>query len=353
MVSVGSDPDAGRERRLPPATGIAFYPRGRHRKARTPGNTGPCTLSTVGGRWPSLPAVGGYRHSLLSRRERGFIALRREAALERLTMILPAVSSLPRDQSCENTRLDEGQSQGGLGTGGHQDTRPSVRFEATTTRNESRGSHERIGRPPHDPHAQAHQALLRQAAGEPDRDSVMKFEDYPINIEPIPWDEGGGYMVTFPDLPGCIADGDTIDAAIAEARDAFDAWTRAELEDKGRVQSPKTYSGHFVQRIPRTLHRRLARRAASEGVSLNQLAATYLAQGLAIESSASPREDVREMTRPRSGDLSPRSRKELQERIPASAGMTETTTEVSSRHPRGSGNPRKTPSQGKLPTRRG
>ena len=49
----------------------------------------------------------------------------------------------------------------------------------------------------------------------------MRFEDYAVNIAPIPEEEGGGYLVTLPDLPGCIADGETIDAAIAEARDAF------------------------------------------------------------------------------------------------------------------------------------
>lgn len=109
----------------------------------------------------------------------------------------------------------------------------------------------------------------------------MKFEDYPINVVPIPDEEGGGYMVTLPDLPGCVADGDTIEQAIEEARDAFRAWTMAETEDRGSLPPPRTYSGQFVQRIPKTLHLRLAKRAASEGVSLNQLAATYLAQGLA------------------------------------------------------------------------
>ena len=108
----------------------------------------------------------------------------------------------------------------------------------------------------------------------------MKFEEYPIRVSPIPSDEGGGYMVTVPDLPGCFADGDTIERAIEEARDAFTAWTMAEAEDKGTVPPPKSYSGQFVQRIPKTLHLRLAQRAASEGVSLNQLAATFLAQGL-------------------------------------------------------------------------
>ena len=109
----------------------------------------------------------------------------------------------------------------------------------------------------------------------------MKFEDYPINVHPVPEDEGGGFLVSVPDLPGCIADGETVDEALAEARDAFDAWVMAEKEDKGRLPVPKTYSGQFVQRLPKTLHMRLAERAKSEGVSLNQLAATLLAEGLA------------------------------------------------------------------------
>ena len=109
----------------------------------------------------------------------------------------------------------------------------------------------------------------------------MRFEDYAINIAPLPAEEGGDYLVTLPDLPGCIADGETIDDAVAEARDAFNAWAMAEMEDKGGLPVPKSYSGQFVQRIPKTLHMRLAKRAASEGVSLNQLAATFLARGLA------------------------------------------------------------------------
>ena len=54
-----------------------------------------------------------------------------------------------------------------------------------------------------------------------------------------------------------------------------------EMEDKGDLPAPKTYSGQFVQRIPKTLHMRLAKRAAREEVCLNELAATLLARGLA------------------------------------------------------------------------
>lgn len=85
-----------------------------------------------------------------------------------------------------------------------------------------------------------------------------------------------------------MADGETIEAASAEAQDAFKAWTTAEQQDGGELPRPKTYSGRFVRRIPKSLHRRLPTRAAAEGVSLNQLAATCLAHGLAEGGGAGP-----------------------------------------------------------------
>ena len=113
--------------------------------------------------------------------------------------------------------------------------------------------------------------------------NALKLQGYAIHIEPLPREEGSGFLVTVPDLPGCVADGETVDAAIAEAHDAFKAWAAAEQQDKGALPPPKTYGGQFVQ-LPKSLHQRLATRAAAEGVSLNQLAATYLAQGLAERS---------------------------------------------------------------------
>ncbi len=37
-------------------------------------------------------------------------------------------------------------------------------------------------------------------------------------------DEGGGYLASVPDLPGCMGDGETEAAAIAEARAAIASW---------------------------------------------------------------------------------------------------------------------------------
>ena len=109
---------------------------------------------------------------------------------------------------------------------------------------------------------------------------TMKLENYSINISTIPNEEGGGYLASIPDCPGCIADGDTIDEAIAEIQDAFEAWSMAKQEDKGGLPAPKIYSGQFVQRIPKSLHRKLAKRTELEGVSLNQLTTALLAEGL-------------------------------------------------------------------------
>ena len=83
----------------------------------------------------------------------------------------------------------------------------------------------------------------------------MRLEDYGIRIEPLPREEGGGFLVTVPDLPGCMADGETIEQAVAEAQDAFKAWAMAERQDKGDLPAPQAYSGQFVQRIPKSLHR--------------------------------------------------------------------------------------------------
>ena len=35
--------------------------------------------------------------------------------------------------------------------------------------------------------------------------------DYPFIIRPLSKEDGGGYLIEFPDLPGCISDGETIE----------------------------------------------------------------------------------------------------------------------------------------------
>ena len=99
----------------------------------------------------------------------------------------------------------------------------------------------------------------------------MRFEDYAIRIEPLPCEEGGGFLVTVPDLPGCMAPS----SKPSPKRKTPSKGGQWRTPGQGR---PAHAQG--IQRIPESLHQRLATRATAEGVSLNQLAATYLAQGL-------------------------------------------------------------------------
>ena len=40
----------------------------------------------------------------------------------------------------------------------------------------------------------------------------------------IPDEEAGGYTVEVPSLPGCVTEGDTIDEALANAREAIESY---------------------------------------------------------------------------------------------------------------------------------
>lgn len=83
----------------------------------------------------------------------------------------------------------------------------------------------------------------------------------------------GGFVVSFPELPGCISCGETLTAAIENARDAKAAWLAAAIEDGVAIAEPdslKKYSGQFKLRLPRSLHKTLAEHARREGLSMNQ-----------------------------------------------------------------------------------
>ena len=44
--------------------------------------------------------------------------------------------------------------------------------------------------------------------------------EYPVIIEPLPQDDGGGFVALVPDLPGRMSDGETAQAALASVTDA-------------------------------------------------------------------------------------------------------------------------------------
>ena len=95
----------------------------------------------------------------------------------------------------------------------------------------------------------------------------------PYRMEIVEDREEGGYVVSFPELPGCITCGETIDSAIANAQDAKKEWIAAALEEGITIYEPndlENYSGQFKLRIPKSLHRSLTEHAKREGISMNQ-----------------------------------------------------------------------------------
>lgn len=102
---------------------------------------------------------------------------------------------------------------------------------------------------------------------------------YPFHAEADP---DGGYVVLFPDLPGCMTQVETLDELPDAAEEARRLWIETEYEageDIPLPSKPQAYSGKFNVRLPKGLHRALAESAAREGVSLNQYVVAVLAQG--------------------------------------------------------------------------
>jgi predicted RNase H-like HicB family nuclease len=102
---------------------------------------------------------------------------------------------------------------------------------------------------------------------------------YPFVVQADP---DGGYVVFYPDLPGCMTQAETLVELPAMAEDARVGWIETEYEQGSDIPEPsypQSYSGRFNVRLPKSLHRSLADGAEREGVSLNQYVLTLLAQG--------------------------------------------------------------------------
>ena len=112
---------------------------------------------------------------------------------------------------------------------------------------------------------------------------MSKLTDYPFEVRPLSSEEGGGFLISFPDFAECISDGETVEEAMANGRDALKATVAALKAKKFAVPAPNSggvASGKFVARVPKTVHAQLATRARAEGVSLNALVLTFIALGL-------------------------------------------------------------------------
>lgn len=120
---------------------------------------------------------------------------------------------------------------------------------------------------------------------------IDEARKYPLIIEPLTAEDGGGYVACSTAFPGMTGDGPSRDAAaedlIAVLADVIEHLSKAgkelpSLSIANAVDSE--FSGKLSLRLARSLHRKLAHQACTEGVSINTLIGTYIAIGLGAAS---------------------------------------------------------------------
>ena len=108
--------------------------------------------------------------------------------------------------------------------------------------------------------------------------------DYQNRIEKLSPEDGGGYYITYPDLPGCSSDGETIEEAIKMGEDARICWIETAYEIGKEIPMPFSYidnfKGRITVRVPKTMHKELIEEADEEGISLNQYLIYIISKGM-------------------------------------------------------------------------
>ena len=118
--------------------------------------------------------------------------------------------------------------------------------------------------------------------------TIEYYMTLPYRMELVADGEEGGYVVSFPDLKGCISSGETLERAVENANDAKREWITAAFEDGLAIPEPgasDAYSGQFKLRIPKSLHRQLAEHSRREGISMNQYCLYLLSRNDALETA--------------------------------------------------------------------
>lgn len=102
---------------------------------------------------------------------------------------------------------------------------------------------------------------------------------YPVTLHLEP---DGGFVAEVEDLPGCLTQGESLAEVYERIEEARRLWIETAFAHGDEIPLPpadENYSGRLLLRLPRALHRRLAREAHRQDVSLNQHIVAQLAEG--------------------------------------------------------------------------
>lgn len=122
---------------------------------------------------------------------------------------------------------------------------------------------------------------------------------YLIEIQPISARKGGGYDASIPLLGkrSVCGYGETIDEALKNLQQVKEERLGEYLEEGLDIPEPDeeedSYSGKFIVRIPKSLHKELTQRAKKNEVSLNHYTSFLLTRGLQEEKTEAAMRGVR------------------------------------------------------------
>jgi len=85
-------------------------------------------------------------------------------------------------------------------------------------------------------------------------------------------DSNDWFFAYVEELNGCVSQGKSYEEACENIKDAMEMWLEVAIDDNMKIPEPEEidYSGKFVVRLPKTLHKKLVKNAKKENVSLNQ-----------------------------------------------------------------------------------
>ena len=69
----------------------------------------------------------------------------------------------------------------------------------------------------------------------------MSRLEYPVLIEPVADEDGGGYVAIVPDLPGCACDGETPEQALKLVQAAIAAWLKSARDNGQDIPEPSEH----------------------------------------------------------------------------------------------------------------
>lgn len=117
----------------------------------------------------------------------------------------------------------------------------------------------------------------------------MKSLEYYMNlnykIEIVKDNTEGGYILSIPELKGCVTCADQLLKGMEMLEDAKKQWIVAAMESGYQIPEPniiENYSGQFKLRIPKSLHKELAEKSKQEGISMNQYCLYLLSKNISF-----------------------------------------------------------------------